>query len=57
MNLDKLNQESQLFKSKLQDIKKECYDEMNKKYLNIMKEKMKEIHKTILKDKSKISKY
>ena len=50
MDIDKLNKESLLFKSKLQDIKKKCYDEMNKKYSNILQEKIKEIHNTILKD-------
>jgi hypothetical protein len=53
MNIDDLNKQSQLFKNKLQDIKKQCYDEMNKKYSNILQEKMQEIHNTILKDVQK----
>ena len=53
MNIDDLNKQSQLFKSKLQDIKKQCYDEMNKKYSNILQEKIKEIHNSILQDVQK----
>ena len=45
-----MNQQSQLFKSKLQEMKKQCYEEMNQKYTNILQEKIKEIHNTILKD-------
>ena len=50
MNIDNLNQQSLLFKNKLEDMKKQCYEEMNKKYTHILQEKIKEIHNTIIKD-------
>ena len=50
LNLEHLNQESQIFKSKLQEMKKKCYDEMNRNYQNILQEKIQEIQKSIIKD-------
>ena len=48
--IDEMNQQSELFKSQLQEMKNKCYNEMNEKYTNILKEKMKEIHNTIFKE-------
>ena len=45
-----MNEQSQIFKNQLQEIKNKCYEEMNQKYSKILEEKIKEIHKTILQD-------
>ena len=50
MNIDKINQQSELFISKLEEMKKQCYDEINKKYKIKLQQKIKEIHNTILMD-------
>ena len=52
-NIEMLNQQSQLFKNKLNEVKQQCYEEMNQKYSKILQEKIKEIHKTILQDVQK----
>ena len=49
-----MNQQSELFKKNLQDMKKQCYEELNQKYTNIIQEKINEIHKSILKRKRNI---
>ena len=53
MNIENLNQQSKIFKNKLDEMKKQCYEEMNKRYSKILQEKIKEIHKTILEDAQK----
>jgi hypothetical protein len=43
LDLNNFNQDSQMYINKLQEMKKKCYDEMNKKYISIFQEKAKEI--------------
>jgi hypothetical protein len=52
-NIDNLNEQSQVFKNQLQEIKNKCYEEMNQKYSKILEEKIQEIQKTILQDVQK----
>ena len=52
-NIDNLNEQSQIFKNQLQEIKNKCYEEMNQKYSKILEEKIQEIQKTILQDVQK----
>ena len=53
INLDQINQQSQLFKEKLNEIKEKCNKEMNERYTKLLQEKINEIHKTILNDVQK----